>query len=204
MQSATQSPIKIHTRVRRNLRFRIDGKPAGDEWADVRGTAPDASPNFFSKADPSYISVRASIYPGFPIWTWTDEGRRPFCVGYPLCHADALNVLTQVERDEGNREAAIVAATKAYTLAWCDGKPFAYHYGLTTAHKHIQELGTRDPQLPDFDKSKIDSIAEMELNPTDKSWIDPATLNIDWVDMRINVDSVNVPFLERENNEGKK
>lgn len=82
MQSATQSPIKIHTKLRRNLRFRIDGKPAGDEWADVRGTAPDTSPNFFSKADPSYISVRASIYPGFPIWTSTDERRRPFCVGY--------------------------------------------------------------------------------------------------------------------------
>jgi hypothetical protein len=82
MQSATQSPIKIHTTLRRNLRFRIDGKPAGDEWADVRGTAPDASPNFFSKADPSYISVRASIYPGFPRWTSTDERPRPFCVGY--------------------------------------------------------------------------------------------------------------------------
>jgi len=36
-------------------------------------------------------------------------------------------VLTALERDAGNRDAAIEAATQAYRLAWCDGPPFAYH-----------------------------------------------------------------------------
>jgi len=40
-------------------------------------------------------------------------------------HADAFNVLAQIERDAGNKRAAAEAATKAYRLAWCDGPPFA-------------------------------------------------------------------------------
>ena len=43
---------------------------------------------------------------------WAPAERGP----YPLWHVDALNVLAQIERDEGNREAAITTATKAYTL----------------------------------------------------------------------------------------
>ena len=56
------------------------------------------------------------------VWDLAERGP------YPLLHADALNVLTQIERDEGNKTAAIEAATKAYQLAWCDGPPFAYHW----------------------------------------------------------------------------
>ncbi len=60
---------------------------------------------------------------------------------YPLLHADALNVLAQLERDQGRREAAVAAATEAYRQAWCDGPPYAYHFGLTNARRHLQELG---------------------------------------------------------------
>jgi hypothetical protein len=60
---------------------------------------------------------------------WEPAERGP----YPLFHADALVVLAQVERDAGNREAAIAVATRAYRLAWCDGPPFAYHWGLEAA-----------------------------------------------------------------------
>jgi tetratricopeptide (TPR) repeat protein len=96
---------------------------------------------------------------------------------YPTFHADALNVLAQIERDEGNTKAAIAAATKAYTLAWCDGPPYAYHYGLTNARKHLEELGAPEPQLPPFDESKFEPMPDVELNPKDEFWVDPDKLD---------------------------
>jgi tetratricopeptide (TPR) repeat protein len=105
------------------------------------------------------------------VWDLAERGP------YPLFHADALNVLAQVERDEGNREAAIAAATKAYTLAWCDGPPYAYHYGLTNARKHLQELGAPEPELPPFDESKFEPMPDVELNPKDEFWVDPDKLD---------------------------
>ena len=48
---------------------------------------------------------------------WEPAERGP----YPLEHADAFNVLTQIERDEGNTQAAIDAATQAYRHAWRAG-----------------------------------------------------------------------------------
>lgn len=109
---------------------------------------------------------------------WDAAERGP----YPLFHADALNVLAQIERDEGNHAAAIAAATKAYKLAWCDGISadgkvcYAYHYGLTNARKHLQELGVPEPQLPPFDESKFPPLPNVELNPKDEFWVDPASL----------------------------
>jgi hypothetical protein len=52
---------------------------------------------------------------------WEAAERGP----YPLLHADALNVLAQIERDAGNTAVAIETATQAYRKAWCDGPPFA-------------------------------------------------------------------------------
>lgn len=40
--------------------------------------------------------------------------------------ADALNVLSRVERAAGDTEAAAQAARDAYLQAWCDGPPFSY------------------------------------------------------------------------------
>jgi tetratricopeptide (TPR) repeat protein len=105
------------------------------------------------------------------IWDFAERGP------YPLFHADALNVLSQIERDEGNTKTAIAAATKAYTLAWCDGPPYAYHYGLTKARKHLQELGAPEPQLSPFDESKFDPMPDVELNPKDEFWVDPDKLD---------------------------
>ncbi len=48
---------------------------------------------------------------------WEPCERGPF----KLYHADACNVLAQIEHDAGNHEAAIKAAMEAYRLAWCDG-----------------------------------------------------------------------------------
>jgi tetratricopeptide (TPR) repeat protein len=105
------------------------------------------------------------------IWDLAERGP------YPLFHADALNVLAQIERDEGNREAAIVAATKAYLLAWCDGPPYAYHYGLTNARDHLEELRAPEPQLPPFDESQFEPMPDVELNPKDEFWVDPDKLD---------------------------
>ncbi len=92
---------------------------------------------------------------------WEPAERGP----YPLFHADALNVLAQIERDAGNTEQAIAAATQAYQKSWCDGPPYAYHWGLTAARKHLQELGAPEPNLPPFDPSKHEPMPEVDLTP---------------------------------------
>lgn len=74
---------------------------------------------------------------------WEAAERGP----YPLFHTDACNVLCQLERDAGNLPAAIEAATQAYRLAWCDGPPWAYHYGLENAKKHLRELSAPEPEM---------------------------------------------------------
>jgi tetratricopeptide (TPR) repeat protein len=95
---------------------------------------------------------------------WESAERGP----YPLFHADAFNVLAQIERDEGNTNAAIEAATKAYRLAWCDGPPFAYHWGLEKAKQHLKELGAPEPEMPPFDESKFEPMPEVEIDPEDE------------------------------------
>jgi tetratricopeptide (TPR) repeat protein len=95
---------------------------------------------------------------------WEAAKRGP----YPLFHADACNVLAEVERDEGNWEKAVEAAEKAYRLAWCDGPPFAYHWGLERARGLLRELGAGEPELPPFDESKFEPMPEVEIDPADE------------------------------------
>ena len=95
---------------------------------------------------------------------WEAAERGP----YPLIHADACNVLAEVERDEGNLEKAVEAASRAYRLAWCDGPPFAYHWGLERARGLLRELGAGEPELPAFDESKFEPMPEVEIDPADE------------------------------------
>lgn len=95
---------------------------------------------------------------------WEAAERGP----YPLVHADACCVLAEVERDEGNVEKAVEAATKAYRLAWCDGPPFAYHWGLERARALLKELGEGEPEMPAFDASKFEPMPEVEIDPADE------------------------------------
>jgi tetratricopeptide (TPR) repeat protein len=95
---------------------------------------------------------------------WEAAERGP----YPLFHADACNVLAQVERDAGNEKAAVEAARRAYELAWCDGPPFAYHWGLEKARRHLVELGAEEPVMPAFDESKFEPMPEVEIDPADE------------------------------------
>ncbi|PYS25759.1 MAG: hypothetical protein DMF72_00660 [Acidobacteria bacterium] len=104
---------------------------------------------------------------------WESAERGP----YPLIHADAFNVLAQIERDEGNNGAAIEAAMKAYRLSWCDGPPFAYHWGLEKAKQHLKELGAPEPEMPPFDESKFEPMPEVEINPRDEFYVDEESID---------------------------
>ena len=95
---------------------------------------------------------------------WEAAERGP----YPLVHADGCNVLAEVERDAGNHAKAVEAATKAYELAWCDGPPFAYHWGLERARGLLKELGAAEPEMPPFDGSKFEAMPEVEIDPEDE------------------------------------
>lgn len=97
-----------------------------------------------------------------PIWEPAERGP------YPLFHADALNVLAQIERDAGNLEAALAAATRAYELSWCDGPPYAYHWGLEAARAHLQALNAPEPVLPPFDPAQHEPMPEVEIDPDDR------------------------------------
>jgi tetratricopeptide (TPR) repeat protein len=95
---------------------------------------------------------------------WEAAERGP----YPLFHADARNVMAKIEQDAGNPTLAIEAATQAYRLAWCDGPPFSYHWGLEAARKHLRELGAPEPEMPPFDPSKYEPMPKVEIDPPDE------------------------------------
>ncbi|MEM9063361.1 MAG: hypothetical protein AAGD13_23115 [Pseudomonadota bacterium] len=92
---------------------------------------------------------------------WDAAERGP----YPIRQADAFNVLAEIERVEGNTPAAIEAATQAYKAAWCDGPPWAYHWGLEAAKAHLAELGAEEPDLPTFDESKFEPLPDVPITP---------------------------------------
>jgi hypothetical protein len=104
---------------------------------------------------------------------WDVAARGP----YPLHQADAYNVLADIERAAGNTQAAMEAATKAYLAAWCDGPPYAYHWGLEKAKAHLTALNSPEPEIPAFDESTFEPLPEVEINPQDEHWVDPATLD---------------------------
>lgn len=92
---------------------------------------------------------------------WDAASRGP----YPLIHADAFNVLAQIERDVDDKTAAVEAATQAYSLAWCDGLPFVYHWGLSAAQEHLRALDASEPQMPPFDETKVQPMPEVKIDP---------------------------------------
>jgi tetratricopeptide (TPR) repeat protein len=103
---------------------------------------------------------------------WDAAERGP----YPLQQADAYSVLADIALAEGDKPAAIDAATKAYRAAWCDGPPYAYHWGLVKAKAHLAALGSPEPDVPPFDESKFEPMPEVEINPKDEYWVDPDKL----------------------------
>ena len=104
---------------------------------------------------------------------WEAAERGP----YPLQQADAFNVLAAIAVAEADMAGAVAAATSAYKAAWCDGPPYAYHWGLEKAKAHLAALGAPEPALPPFDESKFEPLPEVEINPKDKYWVDPDSLD---------------------------
>jgi hypothetical protein len=96
------------------------------------------------------------------VWELAERGP------YRLLHADARNVLAQLERDAGDRAAAIDAAHRAFTLAWCQGPPWTYHFGLLEARQHLAAFQQPEPKLPPFDPSAFDPMPEVEIDPDDE------------------------------------
>ena len=84
------------------------------------------------------------------------------------CCTLTRNVLAEIEIAENNIPAAIAAATIAYRLAWCDGPPFAYDYGLRTARAHLRALRAPEPEMPPYDASKHEPIEEIPIEPEDE------------------------------------
>jgi hypothetical protein len=96
---------------------------------------------------------------------------------YLLYQTDADNILADIERAAGNTQAAIEAATRAYRAAWCDGPPYTYHWGLEKAKAHLTALNAPEPEMPAFDASAFEPLPEVEINPQDEHWVDPAALD---------------------------
>jgi hypothetical protein len=60
------------------------------------------------------------------------------------------------------------AATATY-LAWRDGSPFAYDFGLRTARVHLQALGAPEPEMPPYDATKFEPIEEIPIEPEENA-----------------------------------
>jgi hypothetical protein len=84
----------------------------------------------------------------------------------------------QIERDAGNKDKAIAAATNAYEKAWCDGiwadgkTCYAYWWGLKKAREHLDALGAPYPDLPPFVESDHEPLPDVEINPHDEYYVD--------------------------------
>jgi tetratricopeptide (TPR) repeat protein len=104
--------------------------------------------------------------------TWEAAERGPF----RLLQADAFNTLAQIERDAGNHSAAVEAAKTAYRHSWCDGPPYAYHWGLEAAKAHLSALNAPEPIMPPFDPSKYEPMPDVEIDPDDEYHVGDQTL----------------------------
>lgn len=89
--------------------------------------------------------------------------------------ADALNVLSRVERAAGDTEAAAQAAREAYLKAWCDGPPFSYAVGLDEARANLTAVSAQEPDGLGFEPGE----------PFPDVFIEPIPLHIWLVLIRI-------------------
>jgi hypothetical protein len=78
-----------------------------------------------------------------------------------LRQSDAVNMLSQVEILAGNRKEAARAAVKAYQLAWCDGPPFCYDWGIRKARENLAASGELEPtDLPPYRPIKMPNLKD--------------------------------------------
>lgn len=82
-----------------------------------------------------------------------------------LRQADALNLLSSVDRANGNQQEAAASAVAAYRLAWCDGPPYAYEWGIRQARENLEAVGELEPaDLPAF--SRGGETSDLGILPT--------------------------------------
>jgi hypothetical protein len=74
-------------------------------------------------------------------------------------------------------EAAERGPYPLFQAAWCDGPPYAYHWGLQKAKAQLVALGAPEPDMPRFDESRFEPLPEVEVNPKDEFWVDPDKLD---------------------------
>jgi hypothetical protein len=70
---------------------------------------------------------------------------------YRLFHADAFIILSNLERVQNNREAAILAANNAFQKAWCDGRRedslYVYYEALEEAKRILDSYACPYPEF---------------------------------------------------------
>jgi len=94
---------------------------------------------------------------------WDAAERGP----YPLLHADARNVLAEIDIHEGTTTPQSPLQRPPTTSPGAT-PAFAYHYGLTTARGHLRDLGAPEPEMPPYETSKHEPIKEIPSEPADE------------------------------------
>ncbi len=91
---------------------------------------------------------------------------------YPLFLTDAYNVLSKIEQDDGNNKKAVEAASKAFSLAWCDGPPYSYYWGLKISKEHLLSLEAAEPEMPSFNPKKFQLMPDIVINTKNESHLE--------------------------------
>jgi hypothetical protein len=90
---------------------------------------------------------------------WDGVERGP----YLIYQADAYNTLANIARSEGDTARQIDAAQRAYKAAWCDGPPFAYHWGIEQAMRQLSACNAPTPDMPSFDDSDLKPLPNFDI-----------------------------------------
>jgi hypothetical protein len=114
-------------RAERRFRWAFDKARAGNRVEEELQVLAGQAEVYRQKKD--YASARTCLQK-----IWGPANQAP----YRMYHADGLNVLSELELDQGNRDAARIAALEAEQLATEDGEGFAYYWGLQKARKLLK------------------------------------------------------------------
>ena len=89
---------------------------------------------------------------------------------YRVLHAEAMNVKAAIDMAAGDLASAAISARRAYELAWCDGPPYAYHSALTTACRHIVQLGLPEASRDCGKTGVAQPLLQLDLSIPEAFW----------------------------------
>ena len=83
-----------------------------------------------------------------------------------LRQIDAINLLSSIEHASGNQHKAANAAAEAFRLAWCDGPPYVYDWGIRQARDNLAAAERPEPaDLPVLNSpSQMPEVAVMPIS----------------------------------------